>query len=52
MYVRIIESSWAGTRMNSINNHSKLGPRVAHEADLLRKSVLTEERLRRIIDNS
>ena len=52
MYVQIIEPSSAGTRMNSINNHSKLGPRVAHEADLLRKSILTEERLRRIIDNS
>ena len=45
-------SAITGTRMNSINNHSKLGPRVAHEADLLRKSILTEERLRRIIDNS
>ena len=51
MYVRIIEPLSACTRMNSINNHSKLGPRVAHKADFLRRSRLTEERLNRNINN-
>ena len=40
------------TRMKSLNNNSKIGLRVEHEADLLRKSRLTEERLGRVVHNN
>ena len=47
-----IISAITGTRMKSLNNNAKIGLRVEHEADLLSKSILTEERLRRVMRNN
>ena len=38
-----------GTKMISLNNNTKSGPLVEHETDLLRRSILTEERLNRVL---
>ena len=45
-------STITSTRMKSLNNHLKIGPRVEHVADLLRSSILTKEGLRRVSENT
>ena len=43
-------SAITGTRMRSLNNSAKIAPRVEHEAELLRRTILTEERLLRVTE--
>ena len=47
-----LASAVIGTRMDSLNNNTKIKVRVQHKADLLRtsKCKLTEERLNIIIE--
>ena len=47
-----IISAITGTRMRSLNNHAKILLRVEHEAKLIELSILTEERLRRVMRNN
>ena len=45
-------SAITGTRMRILNNNPKIGPRVEHKADSLRRSILTKKRLGRNIVNT
>ena len=47
-----IISAITGTRIRSLNNHSKIRLRVEHEAELIKLSILTKERLRRVMRNN
>ena len=40
-----------GTRKDSLNNDVNICPCIQHKANLLRTSILTDQRLNRIIEN-
>ena len=47
-----IVSVITGTSTRSLNKNAKIAPRVEHNVDLLRRSILTKERLLRVSENT